>query len=88
MQYLINANFASHFAGAFLKSNFNLLISSLVYTVIFNSHLFNSILTQTPLNFATSHYFSHALISGITVYIIFVCSTLSIALCQFRVEKT
>ena len=47
MRYLINANFASHFAGAFFNNNFNLLISSLVYTVIFNSHLFNSILTQT-----------------------------------------
>ena len=49
MGYLINANYASHFASAFLiKNNFNLFISSLVYTVIFNSHLFNSIRTQTP----------------------------------------
>ena len=48
MQYLINANFAGHFAGASKNSNFNLLESSLVYTVIFNSHLFNSFLTQTP----------------------------------------
>ena len=31
MRYLINANFASHFAGAFKKNNFNLLVSSLVY---------------------------------------------------------
>ena len=35
-----------------------------MYTVIFNSHLFNSILTQTTLNFAKLHYFSHTLISG------------------------
>ena len=49
MGYLINANYASHFASAFfIKNNFNLLILSLVYTVIFNSHSFNSILTQTP----------------------------------------
>ena len=49
MRYLINVNFVSHFAGAFLKTILiYLYISSLVYTVIFNSHLFNSILTQTP----------------------------------------
>ena len=36
MQYLINVNFVSHFAGAFLKTTLNVLIPFLMYTVIFN----------------------------------------------------
>ena len=49
MRYLINANFACHFAGAFKKTNLIYLYHLWYnYTVIFNSHLFNSILTQTP----------------------------------------
>ena len=47
MRYLINANFASHFAGAFLKTTLIYLYLLWCTTVIFNSYLFISILTQT-----------------------------------------
>ena len=68
MRYLINANFASHFASAFLKTTLIYLYH--LWFILLSSIRINLIafsLKHLKLNFSKSHYFSHALISGIMV---------------------